>query len=148
MLNFPYNLLSKRQELSPKTSKPRTTIYQFAQLRNLSHVNCAIPHAHSHNVCACRTMQPPRPGATIVACGCNKSGGRHITPAPKSDRQRGLGGVAKSTGERALQHFHSSHLPPFWFLLFLYLREPATSKGWRGLLPSSCRNSLHSNHKT
>lgn len=22
--------------------------------------------------------------------------------------------------------FHSSYLPPFWFLLFLYLREPAT----------------------
>ena len=104
-------------------------IQQFAQLRNSSHVNCAVSHAHAQNVCACRTMNAPRPRATMAACGCNKSGGRHITPAPKSDRQRGLGGVAKSTGERALQHFHSSYLPPFWFLLFLYLREPATFTG-------------------
>ena len=31
-------------------------------------------------------------------------------------------------------------LTSFWFLLFLYLREPATLTRWRGLLPSSLTN--------
>ena len=99
------------------------------------HLDCAKFHVHPQNICACRTMHSPPARATIAACGCNKSGGRQLTPTPKSDRQRELGGVAKSTGERALQHFHSSYLPPFWFLLFLYLREPATF--WVAGPPSS-----------
>jgi hypothetical protein len=111
-------------------------IGQFAQLRNLSHVNCAVSHAHCQNVCACRTMRSPQPHATIAACGCNNLGADTLHLLQRATSRK-LGGVAKSTGERALQHFHSSYLPPFWFLLFLYLREPATFNKWRGLLPSS-----------
>jgi len=113
---------------------------------NVTDVNCANGHERPQNVCAIRTMRPPPPRVTIAACGCKKSGGRHYytyskerptssSPGPSSGgRGSELGGVAKSTGERALQHTPLlSYL--LWFLLFLYLQEARHLQRWRGLLP-------------
>ncbi len=108
----------RREQRQTQNCKQREKAGRSNQLLNNMHnciirfhFDCAKSHVHPQNICACRTMHSPPARATIAACGCNKSGGRQLTPTPKSDRQRELGGVAKSTGERALQHSTLLYLP-------------------------------------
>lgn len=81
--------------------------------------NCTTPQIHSRGIALSivQTMRvTPEMFVHLAQCalarpmlysrhaGVTNLGADKITLAPKSDRQRGLGGVAKSTGERALQH--------------------------------------------
>src|SRR3954451_10020778 len=111
-------------------------IKQFAQLRNLSHVNCAVSNAHNSNVCACRTMKTPPHRATMAACGCNNLGADTLHLL---QRAPGNGGSAElqsqlGSGLCSISTLHTYLLlvPPF----------PLSSGArhltrWRGLLPSS-----------
>src|SRR5215204_6489399 len=115
-------------------------IRQFAQLRNLSHVNCAVSHVRSPNVCACRTMKPPPPRATIAACGCNNLGADtlHLLQwatgnGDSAELQSQLG-----SGLCSISTLHTYLL--FGSSFSSIFGSPPPSQRWRGLLPSSSQS--------
>ena len=106
-------------------------------MRNSSHVNCAVSHVRSPNVCACRTMKPPPPRATIAACGCNNLGADtlHLLQwatgnGDSAELQSQLG-----SGLCSISTLHTYLL--FGSSFSSIFGSPPPSQRWRGLLPSS-----------
>jgi hypothetical protein len=104
-------------------------------------VNCAIFNEHLRNDYATRTMKPPPSPATMLACGC-KNLGADILHLLQRATGNGSSAELQSQLGSGLCSISTALLTSFWFLLFLCLREPATSQGWRCLL-SPHADSLH-----
>jgi hypothetical protein len=99
-------------------------------------VNCAIPNDHPEKVCACRTMKPLPPPATLAVCGCTNLGAdiRHLLQretgnGDSAELQSQLGSGLCSISTVFLTSFL---VPPFPLSLGARHLE-----WWRDLLPSA-----------